>query len=306
MDTMKWKSNLMLLLAAAIWGFAFVAQRVGLEFVGAFTFNGVRFALGSLSLLPFILYQRKAQKSSNTNETFIQAGKAGLITGVILFIGASLQQIGLADTTAGKAAFVTGLYIVIVPMMGILLKHYIKWNSWLGAVLALLGLYFLCMTEQFTIAKGDLYELFGAFFWAVHILLIDHFSSKVDVLKLSFYQLAVCSFLSLTTASFTETITIAGIVEGVIPIMYGGIFAVAIAFTLQAAGQKHAHPSHAAIILSMETVFAAIGGFLLLNEVLSIRGIVGCVLMLGGMLLTQLPVLKKKELGSEAALDTVA
>lgn len=300
MNRMELRSNLLLLLTSAIWGFAFVAQRVGMEFVGAFTFNGVRFALGCLSLIPLILYHRKSHRNSTGNPSFARVAKAGLIAGLVLFFGASLQQIGLADTSAGKAAFITGFYIVLVPLMGLFLKQYIKLNSWLGAIIALLGLYFLCVTEQFSVSKGDLYELIGAFFWAAHILVIDHFSGKVDALQLSSFQCAVCSLLSMITASFTETIAIASILQAAVPILYGGICSVGIAYTLQVIAQKHAQPSHAAIILSMETVFATVGGFLVLNEVLNMRSIVGCVLMLGGMLLAQLPIFRKKEVASRA------
>lgn len=305
MNRIEMKSNIMLLLTAAIWGFAFVTQRIGAEFVGTFTINGVRFAIGWLTLIPLILYQRKSD-SSRKNQEFGRVGKAGFIAGIFLFIGVSLQQFGLAHTTAGKAAFVTGLYIVIVPMIGIFLKQRMKLNSWAGAIVALVGLYLLCVTGEFSISKGDLYELIGAFFWAAHILIIDHYSGKVDPLKLSSFQLAVCSLLSLTAASFTETITIAGILQAAVPILYGGICSVGIAFTLQILGQKHAQPSHAAIILSMETVFATIGGFIVLNEVLTKQGIVGSILMLIGMLLAQLPVFDKKGALSEGSSNTAA
>jgi len=302
MKTQTFKSNLLLLLAAVIWGFAFVAQRVGIEYVGPFTFNGVRFALGSLSLVPLILiYNKNTQNKEKREYESKRTFQVGLISGFILFVAASFQQIGLISTTAGKAAFITGLYIVLVPILGVFLKQYLGINTWLGAIAATAGLYLLCVTNQFSIAKGDLFELAGAFFWAVHILLIGHFSRKVDVLKLSFFQSITCSVLSLLTALLIEKISINGLMQAIIPILYGGIISVGIAYTLQVVGQKSAKPSHAAIILSMESVFAAIGGFIILNERLKVQGILGCILMFIGMLLPQLQIFKKdKSIVSDA------
>jgi drug/metabolite transporter (DMT)-like permease len=286
------KSNLLLLLTAVIWGFAFVAQRVGAAYMGPFAFNGIRFALGSVSLLPLILFFR-VRSSGNGLEGGRPAAffGAGLTTGLVLFAGASLQQVGLmyADTTAGKAAFITSLYIVLVPILGIFIKRYAGLSSWLGAIVALAGLYFLCIKQDFTISFGDLLELAGAFFWAAHILLIDHFvTRKVDALKLACTQFAVCAALSLAAALIFETITAAGIRQALIPILYGGILSTGVAYTLQIFGQKHARPAPAAIIMSMETVFAAAGGAVILGESLEARGILGCAFMLAGMLLSQL------------------
>jgi len=287
------KSNLLLLLTAAIWGFAFVAQRVGMEFVGPFTFNGVRFALGACSLIPLILYYKKSSQDTGKrpHELKCVVG-AGLLAGLVLFLGATLQQIGLVYTTAGKAAFITCLYIVLVPMLGIFLKQYISISTWFGCLLAILGLYLLCVKENFLISYGEFLELVGAFFWAIHILVIDRFAKKVDILKLSFVQFMTCSILSLITALFIESISIEALGQALVPILYGGIFSVGIAYTLQVVGQKNAEPSHAAIILSMETVFAAIGGWIILNEKLGIQELLGCAIMLVGMLLSQLQNIK--------------
>ncbi|MDD3705342.1 MAG: DMT family transporter [Clostridiaceae bacterium] len=296
MNNREMKSNMLLILTAAIWGFAFVAQRVGMQYVGAFTFNGVRFALGSISLIPLIIYFKNKKTAEQTEETGnASALVPGIIAGSVLFLGASLQQAGLAYTTAGKAAFITGLYIVLVPLLGVFLKQRIGLNTWMGVVLAASGLYFLSVNEGFTIAFGDLLEIIGAFFWAVHILVIDHFTKKVDALKLSFVQFVMCSVLSIITAFIFEDISMSGIGEAAIPILYGGLLSVGVAYTLQVVAQKHAKPSHAAIILSMETVFAAIGGALLLKENLGARGYFGCALMLAGMLLTQVNFLDKRE-----------
>lgn len=288
------KSNIFLFLAATIWGFAFVAQRVGAKYLGAFTFNGVRFAIGSLSLIPLIIYFKRNKKETDIKKRNNWYDlKAGAIAGCVLFLASSLQQIGIYETTAGKAAFITGLYIVLVPILGIFLKQHTKMNTWIGAVLAVGGLYFLSVNESFSISRGDFLEIVGAIFWAIHILLIDNFAKKVDAIKLSFIQFATCSILSISIALITENITIYGMTQAIIPLLYGGVCSVGIAYTLQAVGQKHAKPSHAAIILSLESVFACIGGILLLNEILSLRGFLGCALMLGGMLLSQIKVSRK-------------
>lgn len=290
------KSNLLLLLAAAIWGFAFVAQRVGMEYVGPFTFNGVRFALGSLSLVPLMLfYKKNPQDKSSKEQSLKHVMGAGLLAGAVLFMGASLQQIGLVYTTAGKAAFITCLYIVLVPLVGIFLKQYVSMSTWLGSIIAVAGLYLLCVKDSFSISYGEFLELVGALFWAVHILVIDHFSRKVDVLKLSFFQFITCSMMSLITAFFIETISSNTLSQALMPILYGGICSVGIAYTLQVVGQKNAQPSHAAIILSMETVFATIGGWMILNETLGTRELLGCIIMLVGMLLSQLQNIRQSK-----------
>jgi len=282
------KANLLLLLTAAIWGFAFVAQRVGMEYVGPFTFNGVRFALGACSLLPLIFYKTSSQDIGNRSDELKSIVGAGLLAGLVLFLGASLQQIGLVYTTAGKAAFITCLYIVLVPMLGIFLKQYIAMSTWLGCMIAIVGLYLLCVKESLFISYGEVLELMGAFFWSIHILIIDRFARQVDVLRLSFVQFITCSVLSMVTALFIETISIEGLGQALVPILYGGICSVGIAYTLQVVGQKYAEPSHAAIILSMETVFATIGGWIMLNEKLGVQELWGCTIMLVGMLLSQL------------------
>jgi drug/metabolite transporter (DMT)-like permease len=289
MKNQQLKSNIFLLLTAIIWGFAFVAQKVGAQYVGPFTFNGVRFAIGSISLIPLILYFNSKPKNSTEKQSIvISALPGGVMAGCILFLGSSLQQIGLSDTTAGKAAFITGLYMVIVPLLGIFLKHRIHISTWMGVLLAVVGLYLLSVTESFSIGRGDLVELIGAVFWAIHILTIDHFAKKVDALKLSFVQFVTCSILSMSVALIFETITVYGLTQALIPILYGGLGSVGIAYTLQIIGQKHAKPSHAAIILSLESLFAAIGGSLILHENLGGRAYVGCALMLAGMLLSQM------------------
>lgn len=288
MKTKEVKSVFILLLTAAIWGFAFVAQRVGMQHVGAFTFNGVRFALGSISLLPVIYFFNRKNKEQPKEEADLKTTiKSGIIAGSVLFIAASLQQIGLIYTTAGKAGFITSLYIVLVPIIGILFKQKTHMKTWIGALTAVIGLYFLSINESFTIEFGDFLEIVGALFWACHILLIDKFVKNVDAIKLSSIQFATCAVFSMITAFITEDVNAAGISSALVPILYGGIMSAGVAYTLQAVGQKYAKPSHAAIALSMESVFAAIGGIVLLAETMSTRGYFGCALMLLGMLIAQ-------------------
>lgn len=298
MMTKEIKSVFILLLTAAIWGLAFVAQRMGMEYVGAFTFNGIRFALGSVSLLPVIYFFDKSSKAENSSAEKVDADlkttiKSGVIAGCILFIAASLQQVGLIYTTAAKAGFITSLYIVLVPILGIFLKQKTYPTTWIGAVTAAVGLYFISINEDFTIQFGDLLQLIGAFFWAAHIQVIDKFVKNVNAIKLSSVQFAVCSVLSIVTAIIFEDISISGIYDALVPILYGGIMSVGVAYTLQAVGQRHAKPSHAAIALSMEAVFAAIGGILILNETMPMRGYLGSALMLAGMLITQTENIQK-------------
>lgn len=287
------KADILLLITATIWGFAFVAQRVGMDYVGPFTFNAVRFALGSLSLIPLILLLQKRQESHAETKRK-SSFKGGLLAGVALFAGASLQQAGLVYTTAGNAGFITGLYVVIVPILGLFWRQRPHAGTWVGAILAAIGLYFLSVTDAFTISFGDLLVLIGAFFWAGHVLLIGWLAPQTDSLKLASVQFAVCSLLSLLTAFAVETISVSGILQAAVPILYGGLGSVGIAYTLQVIAQRDAHPAHSAIILSLEGVFAAIGGWLLLNEMLSMRGFFGCALMLAGMIFSEMSVFLSK------------
>ncbi|WP_017416547.1 DMT family transporter [Clostridium tunisiense] len=303
MNNKRLVANLLLILTAAIWGFAFVAQRVGSQFVGAFTFNGIRFALGALSLIPLIIFldKRKENSEESTEKPNLKATLLpGILVGLILYAGATLQQVGLFYTTVGNASFITGLYMVFVPIIGIFLKHKIGKNSWVGVILAIIGLYLLSINENFSISYGDLLEVIGAIFWAVHILAIDNFTKRVNPLKLSFIQFATCSILSLITAFIFEDITISGISSAFIPIIYGGLLSVGVAYTLQVVAQKDAKPSHAAIILSMESVFGAIGGAVLLGESMSGRGYLGCALILAGILVSQIKFSPEKVMVSEA------
>ncbi|HDI59661.1 MAG TPA: DMT family transporter [Desulfobacteraceae bacterium] len=289
MESRALRADLLLLATAAIWGFAFVAQRMGMDHVGPFTFNGVRFALGSLSLLPLVWLEARRPAVGGTARP---GGKSvfygGALAGSALFLGASLQQVGLVYTTAGKAGFITGLYVVIVPILGLCYRQRPDAGTWIGAVMAAAGLYLLSVTEQFTIAPGDLLELVGAFFWACHLLILGWLSPRLPVICLACLQYACCALLSLAVALACETVALAAIRAAALPILYGGLGSVGIAYTLQVVAQKDAPPAHAAILLSLEAVFAALGGWLILGEVLSPRAMAGCALMLAAMLISQL------------------
>lgn len=284
------KYELLLLLAAIIWGFAFTAQRMGMDYVGPFLFNGIRFGLGGLALWAFITI-RKDRKIEIHPEHLISQKKilirGGLLAGLLVFAGASLQQIGLVYTTAGNAGFITGLYVVFVPIFGLFIRHRPAYTVWIGALLAAVGMYFLSVTGNFRMSAGDLFVLGCAVVWAVHVLYIGSLSPRVDALKLAIIQYTVTSVLSFIVALLSEQIQWKAIMHAIIPILYAGLFSVGIAYTLQIIGQKKAPPSHAAIILSMEAVFAAFGGWMILDEVLSTRALAGCFLMMAGMLLAQ-------------------
>jgi drug/metabolite transporter (DMT)-like permease len=287
------KTDLTLLLTAGIWGLAFVAQRVGMDYVGPFTYNGVRFALGSLTLAPLLLAGRRGHGPPAlpvTDPTFILGGGA---LGAVLFVAASLQQVALLYTTAGKAGFITGLYVVIVPILGLFWHQRPSKGTWGGAVLAAAGLYLLSVTESFRMEYGDLLVLVSAVFWSFQVLIVAWLSPRTRPVELAFCQFSICSLLSLITAGLFEAVAWASIFAASVPILYGGVLSVGVAYTLQVVAQRSAHPAHASILMSLEAVFAAVGGWILLGETLTLRGGVGCGLMLGGMLLSQLWTLKR-------------
>jgi drug/metabolite transporter (DMT)-like permease len=284
------KSNFLLFLTAMIWGFAFVAQRKGMDYIGPFLFNGIRFTLGGVSLLPIYFFIRKKPKSSAINKKngltglFLSAGTAGLF----MFAGSGFQQIGVQYTTAGNAGFITGLYVVIVPVIGLFAKNKISRQTWLGVFLALLGMYLLSVKGNFDLQKGDVLVFVSAFFFAAHVHLLSVITRKYDALSISIIQFFVCAGINLIIAFIDEPFVPDLIFSAAIPILYAGIFSVGIAYTLQVIAQKEAEPAHAAIILSLESVFAVVGGMLFLSETMSMRGLLGCGLMLAGMILSQI------------------
>ncbi|MFP7754391.1 DMT family transporter [Thermodesulfobacteriota bacterium B35] len=287
------RNDLLLLLVAGIWGFGFVAQRAGMEHLGPHAFNGIRFLLGSLILVPMACGDTMPPRETGRR---IPALAAGILPGLVLTAGAALQQVGLQYTTAGKAGFITGLYVIMVPLLGLLLGQRTEQGTWLGGVLAVLGLYLLSIRGDFSIGRGDLLELIGAVFWAVHVLLLSYLSPRTNPIRLAMVQFAICGLLSMVLAVRLESISMAAIREAAVPLAYCGICSVGIGYTLQVVVQRRAHPAHAAILLSLEAPFAAFGGWWLLDETLSVRAMAGCLLMLAGMLTSQLwPLLPGKE-----------
>lgn len=287
----------MLVTTAAIWGFAFVAQVRGMEHVGPFTFNAARFALGALSLLPLVLLIRVRRPAAPAPDQRAPLPFShwppelvgGLLAGLLLFAGATFQQVGLQFTSAANAGFITGLYVILVPLMGRVLGHRTSLTVWLGALLALAGLYALSIREGLVLSRGDTLQLVGAFCWAGHVLLIEHLTRRCHVLWLAFSQYMVCAGLSLIVAVSLETPSWAGMQAAAGAIAYAGIMSVGVAYTLQILGQSRVPAARAAIIISLEGVFAAIGGWWLLEQALDLRALVGCAFMLAGMIVAQLP-----------------
>jgi len=324
------RADFLLILTAAIWGFGFVAQLSGMEYFGPFAYNGVRFILGSLSLVPLILIRRKKKASK---ESLLYLLKASLAAGSCLFVAVILQQFGLIFTTAGNAGFITGLYVVFTPIVGIFLGRKTGLPTWIGSVLTLIGLYFISVAGRPSINPGDIITVVSAFLWTAHVLLIDRFMNvdiqrniSIDPIELSAGQFAICGVLMLLGAFFVEPHVTAAVekinpllldkglfewlpfpalitafkngamrlsFQILIPILYGGLGSVGIAYTLQVVAQRDAPPAHAVIILCFEGCFAALGGVLLLSEKISLWSLFGFILMLAGMLATQWDVIVK-------------
>lgn len=285
----KIKSTLILLTAAVIWGFAFAAQCVvDNNVIGNFTFNGVRYLLGAVVLVPVIMVFEKGSTD------FKKLALSSLVAGTFLFIASALQQYGISlSHNAGRAGFLTGLYTVLVPIFSFIIwRKRTGVNTWIAAVLAAVGLYFLSAGEDFSgMDKGDLVVFTGAFFWAGHILSVDKAVKDIPPVKFSAMQFLVCGMWHMLMAVMTETITMDGILATTMPILYTGIMSTGVAYTCQVIGQRDADPNFAAIILSTECVFSAVGGAIFLNEVMSLRGYFGCVLIFAGILVSQM---KKK------------
>ncbi len=284
MDKAIVKSNLLLLLAAFFWGTTFVAQRIGMDALGPLAFTGIRFSLGTLVLIPFLF--RRRRRRGNLARRWSLAGMA--LAGLVLCLGINLQQFGLVYTTAANAAFITSLYVVIVPFLGLLLGHVPGPGGWLGALVAVVGLYFLSVPRGLSLAPGDGLVLLSAVVWAVHVIVIAWLSPRMDSYVLAAGQFSVCAVVSLAGALLFEPIPLAGVAAAAIPLLYGGLLSVGAGFTLQVVAQRRSPPTHVAVIMSLEAVFGAVGGWLVLREILSGRQILGCVLMLAGGLVTQL------------------
>ncbi len=288
----KTVSTILLFITAIIWGVAFVAQRTGMDHMGAFTFNGARFLLGALSLVPVAaLFEKPRGDGERLRHTY----KAAVISGLVLFTAASLQQVGIAITlSAGKAGFITGLYIVLTPILSRALGKKIGAKVWVGAVFASAGLYLLSVQggDASGLGLGDLALVACAFFWAIQIIVIDLYAGKIFPLRFAVTQFAVCGALSFVCAFIWEDVTYAALIGGYVPVLYSAFLSVGVAYTVQIFGQKHVEPSRAALIFSAESLFGAIGGWLLLGEVLTGRAYAGCAFIFAGIVISQL---KRKE-----------
>lgn len=299
--TLQLRNSLLLLLTATIWGVAFVAQSVGMDYVGPFTFNMVRSTIGGIVLIPCIFLLDKIapkEKKELTEEEQKKGRKTlfvgGLCCGVLLALATNLQQIGIQYTTVGRAGFITACYIIIVPILSFLLFRK-KCNASIivAVILALVGLYLLCITDGFSIGKGDFYVLICSFLFSFHILVIDHFSPLVDGVKMSCIQFFVCGILSGVPALLTETIVWENLLQAWLPIMYAGVMSCGVAYTLQIVGQKNMNPTVASLILSMESCISVLAGWVILNQKLTVRELTGCVLMFVAIVLAQLPGKRK-------------
>ncbi|WP_459129687.1 DMT family transporter [Guggenheimella bovis] len=293
-DRMKtMKGEIFLLLTALIWGASFVSQKLGMDHNGPFTFSFVRLTIGWIVLIPIYFWQRgKGEKRQDNLKYDIIAG---ILCGLMVFIGITCQQLALKTTTAGKTAFITALYIILVPVFGIFLKRRVSIYSWIAVMIAVVGMYFLSIKGSFQVSIGDLYVFIGSFFWAGHILLVDHFVEKVHPVKLSLFQFIVASSLSAIVAFAIETPTLSNMILDKYAILFSGVVVVGGAFTLQILGQQYVEPALASIIMSFESVFAVLFGFLLLHETLQTREIIGCILMFIAILLAQKSDVKKEE-----------
>jgi drug/metabolite transporter (DMT)-like permease len=282
------RADLLMLSTAIIWGTVFVAQRLGMDSVGPFLYSGLRFSLAVLILLPILpLLERRsaAEAPPQLNRQLLLGG--GLM-GLALALGINLQQVGLLFTSVTNSGFITGLYVIIVPLLGLFIGQKTGLGIWLGASLAVVGMFLLSVGDDFQVASGDWLQLAGAFVWGVHVLMVGFFARRHDPLRLAIVQFVTCALISMLLALVFEDIQLDGIIAAAPAVLYGGLFGVAIGFTLQVVAQKHAIASHAAIILSLEAVFAALAGAWFLSESLDMRGYVGCALMFGGMLVAQL------------------
>lgn len=301
------RNSILLFLTACIWGLAFVSQSKGMESMGPFTFNGVRSLLGAAAVFPLVLIQIHREKSeagrAETSRSSKTAGSikailvGGLLCGLAFTAGTTLQQIGIIYTTVGKAGFITTLYIIFVPILGIFLKKKVSYVVWIGAVMAAVGLYLLCMEEKFSLKPGDTLIMLCALVFSLHIMIIDHFTPKVAGVYLSCIQLFVCGIISLTLAVFLEAPSFSQIKDGLGSVLYAGIMSCGVGYTLQIIGQKGMHPAIASLILSMESVVATVSaffayklGFLKTDQSMTVRQIAGCTIVLAAVLLVQMPV----------------
>lgn len=296
MKRKTFRSSMLLFLAALIWGVAFVAQSVGMDYMGPFSFCGGRFLMGSAVLAPIVAVRRiQDQRKQVERAGFRVTITGGVCCGLALCTATLLQQFGIQYTTVGKAGFITTLYIIIVPIAGLFLKKRVPGKVWIGAVIAAFGMYLLCMSEKLALSKGDLYVFICALVFSVHILVIDHFSPKADGVELSCIQFLTAGVISSIGAVILEQPSIGNFVAGIVPLLYAGILSSGVAYTLQVIGQKDMDPTVASLILSLESVISMLAGWVILGQKLSPRELLGCVLVFTAVILVQLPDFKRKK-----------
>ena len=303
----KMKSNLLLLLTAFIWGTAFVAQKSGMDYIEPFTYNGIRTLIGGLFLIPVIKFldtrkpeaekeriaSRSAEQKAAENKLLLIGG---ICCGTALFVASSLQQFGVSYTTAGKAGFITTLYVVIVPIFSIFLRKKVGAKMWFCVMLGALGMYMLCMKEAtFSLQYGDFLVLLCAAAFAIHILVIDYFSPKVDSVRLSCIQFLTAGSLAIICMFIFEEPVIANILACWFPILYAGVLSSGVAYTLQVVAQADADPTAASLILSLESVLAALSGMVLLGESMTIKELLGCAIIFTAIIIAQLPSKSERE-----------
>lgn len=284
------RANILMLIAAMIWGSAFVAQRLSLDAIGPFLFTGLRFLLGALVVLTMIVCVRRSALAELTKREPGGAREllgAGALLGVVLSVSISLQQIGLQYTKIANAGFISSLYVVIVPLLGVLFRHKTGLGTWLGALLAAVGMYFLSVDEHFSMLYGDWYQLAGALVISAQMMLVGRFAARHDTLMLALVQFVTCGLVCVAIGLAVEPVSAAVIARAAPTIAYGGALSVGVAYTIQVVAQRYAAPSHAAVIFSMEGVFAAFAGWLVLGETLTGRALFGCALMLAGLIVCQ-------------------
>ena len=291
MNNSNIKGNVILMITALIWGTAFVAQSVGMEYVGPFTFITSRYIIGGLFLIPCIYLldkiNKKTSRERNSDKKILIVG--GTLCGVALFTASSFQQVGMQYTTVGKSGFITALYIIIVPLIGLLFKKKVSARVWISVVISLAGLYLLCITESFSISRGDFLILICAFCFSIHILIIDKYSLLVDGIRMSCIQFFVAGLLGVIPMFILENPQLKDILNACSPILYAGIMSSGVAYTLQIIGQKYTSPVLATMIMSLESVFAALSGWIILNQVLSLKEFIGCCLVFCAITLAELP-----------------
>ncbi|MBQ3841875.1 MAG: DMT family transporter [Ruminiclostridium sp.] len=295
--TKKLRGNIMLLATALIWGLAFVAQSDGMNYVGPFTYNATRTLLGGFVLIPVIALLKALDKHGKSDEAPQKKAPlrttiiGGICCGIVFFIAGSLQQIGITMTTVGKAGFITALYIVIVPLIGVILYRKTSLKIWLCAAVAVAGFYLLCINEGFSVSSGDLLVLLCAVFFAVHITVIDRFNAKnTDGTLMSCIQFFTAGIMMLVCMFIFEKPDIDAIMAAWLPILYGGVMSCGVAYTLQILGQRHTEPTVATLIMSLESVFAALFGWLLLHETLSLKELAGCALVFVAVIFAQIDI----------------